>query len=148
MLAELAICNAAFAVIKATIKNGGEIVNAGKQVIDYFDAKARIQESATRKGGGSDIEEFMALEKLKAQEEYLRESMVYAGRPGMWDDWVAFQAKAARGRKEAKEAAVRAASRRKKKMEQLVEYVVMGIAAVVLAVLIIYGVVLYAKHIR
>ena len=44
MLAELAAANAAFQVIKAAIKNSGEIMNAGKSVFDYFDAKSAIQD--------------------------------------------------------------------------------------------------------
>ena len=98
MIAEIAAANASFAVIKAALANGKELSALGSRVFDYFDNKARIQEKATQKGGGSDLEEFMALEQFKQQEEELRERMVYAGRPGMWDDWVKFQAAAARRR--------------------------------------------------
>jgi len=84
MLAELAAANAAFAVIKGALANGKELHQLGSRVFDYFDNKAKIQESATKKGGGSDLAEFMALEQLRQQEEDLRERMVYAGRPGMW----------------------------------------------------------------
>jgi hypothetical protein len=117
MLAELAAANAAFNVIKAALANGKELSALGGRVFDYFDNKAKIQEKATSKAAGgaerSDMEEFMALEKLKQQEEHLRESMVYAGRPGMWEDWVKFQAQAARRRRENKEAVARAAVLRK-----------------------------------
>ena len=119
MLAEIAAANAAFSVIKAALANGKELSALGSKVFDYFDNKAKIQESVTKKGGGSDLEEFMALEQLRLQEEELRERMVYAGRPGMWNDWVKFQAAAARKRREAQEAAERAAKLRKAKMEQL-----------------------------
>jgi hypothetical protein len=148
MIAEIAAANAAFAVIKAALANGKELHQLGSRVFDYFDNKAKIQEKATQKGGGSDLEEFMALEQLKQQEEELRERMVYAGRPGMWDDWVKFQAIAARKRREAKEAAAREALRRKKAIARLTEYIAMGMAAVVLAGLIVYGIVLYMLHLR
>lgn len=148
MLAELAAANAAFAVIKGALANGKELHQLGSRVFDYFDNKAIIQEKATKKGGGSDLQEFMALEQLKQQEEHLRESMVYAGRPGMWEDWVKFQAQAARRRRETKEAAVRAAEARKKRAEQLAEYTAVGIATIVLAALIGYGIILYVKHLR
>ncbi len=148
MLAEIAAANAAFAVIKGALANGKELHQLGSRVFDYFDNKAKIQEAATKKGGGSDLEEFMALEQLRQQEEELRERMVYAGRPGMWNDWVKFQAAAARKRREAQEAAARAAKLRKAKMEQLVEYIAIGIATVILAGLIIYGIVLYMLHLR
>jgi hypothetical protein len=148
MIAEIAAANAAFAVIKGALANGKELHQLGSRVFDYFDNKAKIQEKATQKGGGSDLEEFMALERLKQQEEELRERMVYAGRPGMWDDWVKFQAHAARKRREAKEAAAREAIRRKERAARLTEYIVMGMAAVILAALIIYGIVLYMRYLR
>jgi len=148
MLAELAAANAAFAVIKGALANGKELSALGGRVFDYFDNKAKIQEKATSKGGGSDMEEFMALEQLRQQEEHLRESMVYAGRAGMWDDWVKFQAQAARRRREQKEAAARAVIVRKAKMEQLIEYIAVGIATVILAALMIYGIFIYMAYIK
>jgi hypothetical protein len=148
MLAELAAANAAFAVIKGALANGKELSALGSRVFDYFDNKAVIQEKATKKGGGSDMEEFMALEQLKQQEEELRERMVYAGRPGMWDDWVKFQAAASRRRREAKEEAAREILRRKERAAKLVEFIVIGIATAILAGLIIYGIVLYMLHLR
>ena len=148
MLAEIAAANAAFAVIKGALANGKELHQLGSRVFDYFDNKAKIQESATKKGGGSDLEEFMALEQLRQQEEELRERMVYAGRPGMWGDWQKFQAAAARKRREAKEEAEREALRRQESLAQLVEYIALGVASLVLAALLIYGIILYMLHLR
>ena len=148
MLAEIAAANAAFAVIKGALANGKELHQLGSRVFDYFDNKAKIQESVTKKGGGSDLEEFMALERLKQQEEELRERMVYAGRPGMWNDWQKFQAAAARKRREAKEEAEREAIRRQESLAQLVEYIALGIASVILAALLTYGIILYMLHLR
>ena len=148
MLAEIAAANAAFAVIKGALANGKELHQLGSRVFDYFDNKAKIQESATKKGGGSDLAEFMALEQLHQQEEELRERMVYAGRPGMWDDWVKFQAQAARRRREQKEAAVKEAKRRQKQLEDFAEYIAFGVGIFILAGLMVVGFVLYFKHLR
>jgi multidrug efflux pump subunit AcrA (membrane-fusion protein) len=148
MIAEIAAANAAFAVIKGALANGKELHQLGSRVFDYFDNKAKIQESVTKKGGGSDLEEFMALEQLRQQEEELRERMVYAGRPGMWGDWQKFQAQAARKRREDAEAAAREKRRRAERLAQLIEYIAIGMASVVLAGLIIYGIVLYMLHLR
>lgn len=148
MIAELAAANAAYAVIKAALANGKELSALGSKVFDYFDNKAKIQEKATQKGGGSDLEEFMALEQLRQQEEHLRESMVYAGRAGMWEDWQKFQAQAARRRREQKEAAARAVILRKARMERMVEYIAVGIATIILAALMIYGIFIYMAYIR
>ena len=148
MLAEIAAANAAFAVIKGALANGKELHQLGSRVFDYFDNKAKIQESVTKKGGGSDLEEFMALERLRQQEEDLRERMVYAGRPGMWADWQKFQAQAARKRREDAEAAAREKKRRAERLAQLIEYIAIGMASVVLAGLLIYGIVIYFKYLR
>jgi hypothetical protein len=148
MLAEIAAANAAFAVIKGALANGKELHQLGSRVFDYFDNKAKIQESVTKKGGGSDLEEFMALERLRQQEEELRERMVYAGRPGMWADWQKFQAQAARKRREDAEAAKREKARRAARLAQLTEYIAIGMASVILAGLLIYGIVIYFKYLR
>jgi hypothetical protein len=148
MIAEIAAANAAFAVIKGALANGKELHQLGSRVFDYFDNKAKIQENATKKGGGSDLAEFMALEQLHQQEEELRERMVYAGRPGMWTDWQKFQAQAARKRREAKEEAEREAKRRQESLARLTEYIAIGIASLVLAALLIYGIILYMLHLR
>jgi hypothetical protein len=148
MLAEIAAANAAFSVIKAALANGKELHQLGSRVFDYFDNKAKIQESSNKKGGGSDLEEFMALEQLRQQEDELRERMVYAGRPGMWNDWLKFQAAAAKRRREAKDAAMREAIRRRERLEQIAEYIAIGMASLVLAALMIGGLIIYMKHLR
>jgi hypothetical protein len=103
MLAELALANAAFSVIKEAVANSGDIMAAGESLFKYFDSKAEIQKKAAAKGGSDrgDLEEFMALEQLKKQEEELREMMIYQGRAGLWTDWLKFQLEAKKKREEA-----------------------------------------------
>ena len=107
MLAELAAANAAFAVIKTAVQNGKDIAAAGSAIANFVGAKEDLQRKASKKGGGSDLEEFMALEQIREQEEQLKQIMIYAGRPGLWGDWQRFQAKARIARREAEEAAIR-----------------------------------------
>ncbi len=114
MLAELAACNAAFSVIRTAISNGKEIADAASAVASFVGAKEDLQRKAQKKGGGSDLEEFMALEKIRQQEEELKQIMIYAGRPGLWHDWQRFQAKARTARREAE---IEAAARRKRIVE-------------------------------
>jgi hypothetical protein len=101
MLAELAICNAAFSVIKETVQNGGDIMAAGQKLFDFFDNKNAIQKKAN---SGNDMEAFAALEQIKTNEAELKRMMVYHGRAGLWDDWLKFQ-KEAKQRREAEERA-------------------------------------------
>ena len=116
MIAELMVANAAFSAIKETINNGGDLLAAGQKLFDYFDAKSTIQKKARDGGMKSDLEEFMALEKLKQQEQELREMMIYQGRGGMWDDWLQFQVEA-RKKREKEEA--EAKLKRQKRIEAL-----------------------------
>jgi hypothetical protein len=148
MIAEIAAANAAFNVIKAALANGKELSALGSRVFDYFDNKAKIQEQANQKGGGSSLEEFMALEQLRLQEEELKERMIYTGRPGLWNDWLQFQAQAARRRREEAEAIAREKARRAAQIEDMIEYIAIGMASIVLAGLLIYGIVLYMMHVR
>ena len=114
MLAELAAANAAFAVIKTAVQNGKDIAAAGSAIANFVGAKEDLQRKASKKGNGSDLEEFMALEQIREQEEQLKQIMIYAGRPGLWCDWQRFQAKARIARREAE---VAAAKRRQKMID-------------------------------
>jgi hypothetical protein len=98
MLAELAAANAAFAVIKEAINNGGDLVAAGSKLGEYFGLKSQISKKAGNKG--SDSEEFWAMESLRKQEEQLKQLLIYQGRAGLWDDWLKYQAKKKREREE------------------------------------------------
>lgn len=122
MLVEIGAANAAFAVIKEAVNHSGDLLAAGKALFDYFDNKSEIQKSANKKGNGSDLEEFMALEQLRQQEEHLREMMIYAGRPGMWDDWLKFQAEAARNREAKRKELLRKKLARQKAAIQIFWY--------------------------
>ena len=111
MLAELAIANAAFGVIKETIANGGDIMAAGQHLFSFFDNKAKIAQQASK--SGSDSEAFFALETIKQNEAALKEMFIYQGRAGLWDDWLQFQSEAKRKRDEEARQIALAAIKRK-----------------------------------
>ena len=117
MLAELAAANAAYAVIKEAISNGGDLIAAGAKLGEYFGLKSEISKKASKKGNNS--EEFWALEKLRQQEEELKILMIYQGRPGLWQDWLEFQARQRRER-EAEEVQERARAARRKEIAQAI----------------------------
>lgn len=105
MLAELAAANAAFAVIKQAVQNSGDIARAGSAVAKFVGAKESLEKKVAGKhkasAGGSDLERFMAIEAINQREKELKEIMIYMGRPRLWSDWQAFQAKARTERREA-----------------------------------------------
>jgi len=124
MLAELAAANAAFSVIKQAVQNSGDIAKAGSAIAKFVGAKEDLQKKASKKGGGSDLEEFMALEQIREKEEQLKQFMIYCGRPGLWGDWQRFQAKARIARREAEEAA-------KRKRKQIIEIAIITFLLIV-----------------
>ena len=138
MLAELAAANAAFAVIKQCVSNGKEIAAAGSAIAEFVGAKEKLQAKAAKKGGGSDLEEFMALEKIREQEEQLKQIMIYAGRPGLWGDWQSFQAKARVARREAEAAAVI-------KRRKIIDGIIIGTILVAM-LLVVSGIVVLILH--
>ena len=91
MIAEIAAANAAFQVIKGALTNGRELYDVAEQATKYFDNKSAIAKKAKRTGGSTELQCFMQLEKIKEQEEWLKDHMIYAGRPEMYTDWLKFQ---------------------------------------------------------
>ena len=106
MLVELAAANAAFAVIKEAVNNGGDIMAAGQQLFSYFDNTSKIQKKAE---SDNDMEAFAALEQIKNNEAELKRMMVYHGRAGLWEDWLKFKKEA----KQKRDAAEKEAARKK-----------------------------------
>ena len=128
MLAELAAANAAFNVIKQFVSNGKELSGCAKHISDFVFSKEALEKKAKQKKGkgvgGSDLEEFMALEQIKEKEEELKKMMIYLGRPGLWQDWQAFQAEARKSRRYQEKMA-------EKRRQELMEYIGYGIGAIV-----------------
>ena len=138
MLAELAAANAAFGVIKSFISNGKELASCGKQISDFVFAKEKIEKEVSKqkaKGiAGGDLEEFMALEQLKQKEEELKQIMIYAGRPGLWQDWQRFQAEARKSRRYAE----KMAQKRKEELLEMIGYSIAFIALLAFGGMILY----------
>lgn len=139
MLAELAAANAAFAVIKQCVSNGREIADAASSIGKFVGAKEDLQKKVNKKGGGSDLEEFLALEKIREQEEQLKQIMIYTGRPGLWNDWVRFQAKARVARREAEQLAI-------EKRKEFIENTIIGIAILAFLGIVASVFLLIANH--
>ena len=138
MLAELAAANAAFGVIKSFISNGKDLASCGKQISDFVFAKEQIEKKAKKQRAKgvrtNDLEEFMALEKIKQQEEELKQIMIYVGRPGLWQDWQKFQAEARKSRRYAE----KMAQRRKEELLEMMGYTIAFIALLAFGGMILY----------
>lgn len=132
MLAELAAANAAFGVIKQCVSHGRDLASAGKAINDFVFAKEELRRRGEKKKKSlfsktqstSEFEEFMALEKLKQNEEELKQIMIYCGRAGLWTDWQKFQAEARKSRQVEEKLA-------QKRREEIMEVIVWSIAILV-----------------
>ena len=136
MLAELAAANAAFGIIKQAISNGKEIGSVATQIATFISSQDDLRRKVEKKKKspfhqGNDFEEFMALEAIREKEEELKQYMIYAGRAGLWNDWLKFSAQARKDRQAAEEAMRR---RRQRMIEVLViaffTVIGLGVAAV------------------
>ena len=127
MLAELAAANAAFAVIKNAVSNGRELSQYAGKIGEIVGAKEALQKKVNKKKAthqSTDFEEFMALERVKEQEDELKQIMIYCGWPGLWQDWVRFQVEARKARREAEEA-------NKKKIQWWIEVTIISVAMII-----------------
>ena len=129
MLAEIAAANAAFGELKTALTNGRDMYECSNVAKKYFDNKSVIAKRVASKGK-SDLDAFMALEKIKEQEEWLKEHMIYAGRPDMYSDFLKFQSE--RKQEREREARVDALKRRNnlKLIKQFITIVGISIAVI------------------
>ena len=150
MLAELAVANSAFKIIKTAVANGRELTQVGKAISDFTFSKDHLAKTATAKKNSiwskflgkeaHDLEEFMALENLKQKEEDLRQMMQIYGRGGLYNDYVKFCAEARKNREYQKK-------EHEKMVEKIKEYILAGLIVVV-SLGSFFGIVylLYLKH--
>lgn len=143
MLAELAIANAAFQVIKNTLQNGRELADAGKAVGEYFGAEKTIAKAAAS-GKGNVLAMFQAKEQLARQEEELK-FMLNKQRLHGYQDFLEFKAAYSREQKEAERAVVRNKAAKAKALDEnlAVAMKVFGILIVIMAAL--FGVAVYVR---
>ena len=115
-LAVIGAANAAIGQIKTLIGHGSDISAMGRQLGAILTAEETLKAQGERKKRslfsaalGKDensFEEFLHLDKLKEARKEIESMMRLYGRPGLYDDWVKFQAKErVRKREEAEEQA-------------------------------------------
>ena len=137
MLAEIAMANAAFSVIKSAVQNGKELAQCGKSISDFLSAEDSLKDKAEsdkksifKKVMGkdtADFESFLALDQIKEQRRQLESHMRLYGRPGLYDSWVEYQGQARKARKAAEK-------QRQKEREELIEAI-----SIFAGVILIFG---------
>ena len=143
MLAELAIANAAFQVIKQTLSNGGELLSAGKAVGAYFGAEKAIAKQVEA-GTGDVLALFQAKEQLRKNEEALK-YMLNKQRLQGYADFVKFKAQYSRDLKEAEKEKARQRYASQKALEENLAIAIKVFAILAITLAALFGVALYLR---
>lgn len=85
-IAAIKIANEAISAIKEFAGHVESVGQMGKDLTKLADAKDELQKSAA----DGDMEAFWALEDIKRHEAEVKQQFIYAGRPGLWDDYCRF----------------------------------------------------------
>ena len=144
MLIELAAANAAFAIIKKTLCNGKELLDAGKAVTDYFGASSAISKEVATKGKGSALEAYQAQQQLMRQEEELKQ-MLNKQSLMCYHDFLQFKAQFARDQKEAAKVQARKKHQRAASIEEALTLGIKVMAGLLITVAALFGAAIYLR---
>lgn len=85
-IAAIKIANEAIGAIKEFAGHVESVGQMGKDLTKLADAKEDLE----KKAKDGDMECFFELENIKRQEYEIKQMFIYAGRPGLWEDYVTF----------------------------------------------------------
>jgi len=115
-LAAIKIANEAIGAIKEFAGHVESVGQMGKDLTKLADAKEDLEKSAA----DGDMEAFWALEKITQQEKLIKDQFIWAGRPGLWDDYCKFIANRKELRRKAQEREKAKRAARKKAIREWV----------------------------
>ena len=136
-IAAIKIANEAIGAIKEFAGHVESVGAMGKDLTKLADAKDELQKSAA----DGDMEAFWALEDIKRHEAEVKQQFIYAGRPGLWDDYCTFIA----NRKTLRENERKRIAAQKARRKKLIKDWSIGIGATI-AVLSVVGFAVYAIY--
>jgi hypothetical protein len=85
-IAAIKIANEAIGAIKEFAGHVESVGQMGKDLTKLADAKEDLE----KKAKDGDMECFFELENIRRQEYEVKQMFIYAGRPGLWEDYVKF----------------------------------------------------------
>jgi hypothetical protein len=123
-IAAIKIANEAIGAIKEFAGHCQSVGEMGKDLTKLADAKDELQKSAA----DGDMESFWALEDIKRHEAEVKQQFIYAGRPGLWQDYCNFIENCKTLRENERKRAEAKKLARKKAIQNGFLYVAIGIA--------------------
>jgi hypothetical protein len=136
-IAAIKIANEAIGAIKEFAGHVESVGAMGKDLTKLADSKAELEKAA--KDG--DTEAFFALEDIKNHEAEIKRQFIYAGRPGLWEDYCTFIA----NRKMLREKQAKREAAEKARKKKLIKDILLG-TAVTVGILGAVGIVVYAVY--
>ena len=136
-IAAIKIANEAIGAIKEFAGHVESVGAMGKDLTKLADSKAELEKAAA----DGDTEAFFALEDIRNHEAEIKRQFIYAGRPGLWEDYCTFIA----NRKQLRENQAKREAAEKARKKKLVKDILLGTAVTVgiLCAVGIIGVAIY-----
>jgi len=122
-IAAIKIANEAIGAIKEFAGHVNSVGEMGKDLTKLADAKEELQKSAA----DGDMEAFWALEDIKRHEAEVKRQFIYAGRPGLWDDYCTFIANRKQMRENERKRAEAKRLAKKKALKNALTYGAVGL---------------------
>ena len=144
MLGELMAANAAFSIIKKTLCNGKELLDAGAAVTDYFGASSAINKEVASKGKTNALEAYQAQQQLMRQEEELKQMLNKQSMMG-YHDFLQFKAQFARDQKEAAKVQARKKYQRAAAIEEALTLGIKVMAGLLVTMAALFGAAIYLR---
>jgi len=139
-IAAIKIANEAIGAIKEFAGHVESVGEMGRDLTKLADAKADLEKA---KAEGDD-EAFWALEKIKKHEAEVKTLFIYAGRPGLWDDYCKFIENRKYLREQEKKRIAQAKARKKRLIKEWcigIAVTIGALTAVGLAVFLLYWII-------
>jgi hypothetical protein len=136
-IAAIKLANEAIGAIKEFAGHCESVGQMGKDLTKLADSKDEIEKAAA----DGDMEAFWALEDIKKHEAEIKRQFIYAGRPGLWEDYCTFIA----NRKQLRENQRKREAAKKARRKKLIKDWTIGIAVTV-GVLCAIGIIGYAVY--
>ena len=124
-IAVIQLANEAINGIKELASHVTSVGQMGKHLTKLADAEEEIQ----RKADAGCMDHFWALEDIKKKNYEIKQMFIYAGRPGLWEDYQTF----IKNRKQLKENARKREALRKARRKRLIKEWSLGITVAVAA---------------
>jgi len=145
MLIEIAAANLAFKTVSTLLKNGKQLYEVSGQVSEYLSATQKVKEKAGNANSrGTALECFQAQELLNKQRSEL-EWHLKKSRLNGWSDFVRYEAKWHRKRKEQEQEKINQRIKRNAKIQKDVGLAINVGVCMLLAMGLLFGIAIYYK---